>query len=197
MDIISANVRSKSLQVGYSIDPNTPQIIMGDIGRLRQVLVNLLTNAVKFTPVGGQIELQIRATRYDPDKHGQLKVPYHPISAETLPTSAYPHHYEDYVLTFSVIDTGIGIKNPEGLFQPFVQEDNSLTRNYEGTGLGLAICKKFVDLMGGRIWVKSTSGVGSTFTFDIPCRCSIPSRRPSRSFSAYYKTLIILEAACI
>jgi signal transduction histidine kinase len=176
MDIISTGARQKSLQVGYTIDPSTPQIAIGDIGRLRQVLINLLTNAVKFTPAGGQTELKIKATRFDPDKHRHLRLVEYEY--ETIKDNNF--HQEDFVLTFSVTDSGIGIKNPDGLFQPFMQEDNSVTRNYEGTGLGLAICKKLVELMGGRIWVKSSPGVGSAFSFEIPIPCVLQTKKESQ-----------------
>jgi anti-sigma regulatory factor (Ser/Thr protein kinase) len=182
MDIISTGVRTKSLRVGLSVDPNTPQIVLGDVARLRQVLINLLTNAVKFTPTGGQIDLQIRATRMDPKKHAQLH-----LITTGIPLKDHDDEvqYDDYVLMVSIVDTGIGIKNPEGLFQPFMQEDNSLTRKYEGTGLGLAISKKIVELMGGRIWVKSKFGSGSTFSFEIPARCITPSRKLSTVASTF------------
>jgi signal transduction histidine kinase len=178
MDIISAGVRAKSLRVGYTIDPNTPQLVLGDMIRLRQVLINLLTNAVKFTPNGGQIELRVKATRFDPKKHTQLHL------TEDFPITDDELQFDDYVISISIIDSGVGIKNPDGLFQPFVQEDNSTTRKFEGTGLGLAISKKIVELMGGRIWVRSQYGNGSTFTFDIPARCITPSRKSSTVSSA-------------
>jgi hypothetical protein len=178
MDIIAVSVGPKSLQVGYNIDPNIPPTVIGDVGRLRQVLINLLTNAVKFTPTQGQIELQIKATRYDSKKHSHIRriepAKFAEVNDHLLPL-------EDFVLTFSVVDTGIGIKNPDGLFQPLTQEDNSITRRYEGTGLGLAISKRFVELMNGRIWVKSEYGAGSTFAFEIPVGCVRPTRKQCAS----------------
>jgi len=108
--------------------------------RLKQILVNLLTNAVKFTPEKGKIVLQVRA---DP---------------------------EEQRIQFSVIDNGIGIaaEDLKKLFQPFVQVDSSLTREYEGTGLGLALVQKLTDLHGGSVAVESEVGKGSRFTINLP-----------------------------
>ncbi|MBD1913926.1 MULTISPECIES: PAS domain-containing protein [unclassified Leptolyngbya] len=119
-------------------------MISGDDRRLRQVLINLLTNAVKFTPAGGQVHLQV--WRED--------------------TSATPYLY------FRVIDTGIGIalEDQHKLFQPFVQIDSNLNRQQSGTGLGLALVQRIVELHGGQVWVKSEVGQGSCFTVSLPCR---------------------------
>ena len=108
-----------------------------DRRRVEQILINLLTNAVKFTDTGEvHLETQIE---------------------------------NNYVVT-RIIDTGIGIK-PEDmavLFKPFQQIDTGITRQYEGTGLGLSICKRLVELLGGKIWVESEWGKGSTFIFTLP-----------------------------
>ena len=113
---------------------------MGDERKIRQVLLNLLSNAVKFTPEGGRIT--VRAAPAD----GSVEV--------------------------SVSDTGIGIapEDQEAIFQEFRQVGTDYARKREGTGLGLALARRFVDLHGGRIWVKSRPGEGSTFTFTLPVR---------------------------
>jgi signal transduction histidine kinase/CheY-like chemotaxis protein len=131
--------RKKGLMIGLQTSPDVPEYVVGDPGRLRQVLVNLLGNAIKFT-TQGRVDLTIST--------GNLTE-------------------EDRPLKFSVSDTGIGIA-PDKLnkiFQPFEQADGSTTRRYGGTGLGLAISTHIVGLMGGKIWVESRAGTGSVFHF--------------------------------
>ncbi|MGN6150902.1 MAG: ATP-binding protein, partial [Lysobacteraceae bacterium] len=134
--------QSKGLRLNLQIDPSVRLPVRGDPVRLRQVLSNLISNAVKFTERGG-ITVTVR-------KIGE--------------TSA------QHQLRFEVRDTGIGISPAaqERLFQAFSQADASTTRLYGGTGLGLAISKRIIDLMGGRIGVESESGQGSTFWFEVP-----------------------------
>ena len=136
---------SKGLELALRIAPGVPMGVVGDPGRLRQVLVNLIGNAIKFT-ARGEVVVSV-----DPDEgEGEGE-------GDGL----------EFPLRFSVADTGIGIP-PEKLrsiFEPFEQADGSTTRKYGGTGLGLSISLKLVDLMGGRIWVESEPGHGSTFRF--------------------------------
>lgn len=138
-DLVSTKASEKQLDLVYLIEPDVPVFINGDITRLRQVLVNLVNNAIKFTEKG-DIFIHMEKKRVE-DKIIQLKI--------------------------SVKDTGIGI--PEDrvnrLFKAFSQVDSSTTRKYGGTGLGLAICKRITGLMGGDIWVESVLGEGSTFMF--------------------------------
>ena len=136
LDLITASVDEKRLNLAYLIERNTPEGIVADANRLRQILLNLLTNAVKFT------------------EHGEIV-----LKVEAL----------DEGLHFSVSDTGIGIPADKLaiLFQSFTQVDASTTRVYGGTGLGLAISKNLAEMMGGRIWVESEHGVGTTFHFTI------------------------------
>lgn len=140
IDLLASKAAKKGLTITYVVDNNVPTNLIGDITRLRQVLVNLISNAVKFTFSG---EISISVT-------GQ-------------------HQDNRFKLCFAVKDTGIGIPKDRTarLFQPFSQVDMSTTRKYGGTGLGLAISKKLVELMGGRIWVESEPGKGSTFYFSI------------------------------
>ena len=147
---IQQQARKKNIQVDRVLPSNLPNIHV-DERRIRQALINLLNNAVKFTPTGGQVTLE----------------------------AMYPEPYEDNALSNTVEhirlivrDTGIGI-SPENilkLFQPFIQIDSALNRKYEGTGLGLALVKNIVKLHGGEVWVTSEVGVGSCFTIDLPCR---------------------------
>ncbi len=127
------------------VDPNVPETSVGDPDRLRQVLVNLLGNAVKFTE-HGEVELRVS------------------IAVNPSPQSGIQE------ICFSVRDTGAGIplEKQSMIFDAFAQADGSASRKYGGTGLGLAICTRLVKLMNGRIWVESTPGAGATFSFTIP-----------------------------
>ncbi|WP_438495011.1 response regulator [Paenibacillus sp. IHBB 3054] len=139
--LFSAEAGKKNLELAYFIDQNLPKLIYGDMARLRQVLINLVANAVKFTNQGGVY-----------------------LVASGLPTAD-----NKLVVEFTVKDTGIGI-SPEKcdrLFKPFSQLDSSMTRKYGGTGLGLAICKSLVGMMGGDIRVESMEEKGATFVFTI------------------------------
>jgi signal transduction histidine kinase/CheY-like chemotaxis protein len=137
IEIIGVRARAKGLCLNAEIRPEVPPRLMGDPGRLRQILLNLLSNAVKFTDRGG-ITVRVERDRED--------------------TTA---------LHFRVRDTGIGIPadRVSTIFDSFTQADASTTRKYGGTGLGLAISKRFVELMGGRIWAESAPGEGSTMHF--------------------------------
>ena len=141
LDLIAARAAQKHIELAYLIEPEVPTAIDGDIGRLRQVLLNLLSNAVKFTE-SGEIFVNVNGMSVVDGKHE---------------------------LQFSVRDTGIGIppEQIDRLFKAFSQVDDSHTRRFGGTGLGLAITRQLVQLMGGRCWVESTVGRGSTFYFTI------------------------------
>lgn len=144
--LISKNALAKSLEVIYYVDPQVPENIFGDITRLRQIIVNLLNNAVKFTNQG---DVFLSVVKIDKPKINNTD--------------------NEVELEFSIRDTGIGIKNTEAekIFKEFSQVDSSLTRKFGGAGLGLAICKKLVDMMGGKIWFESKEGLGTTFYFTI------------------------------
>ena len=140
----------KNLELVCDIDPAVPGLVIGDAGRLRQVLLNLLGNALKFT------------------EHGEVVLR---VSALLVDAGACE-------LGFSISDTGIGIPpdRQQAIFESFMQVDSSITRRYSGSGLGLTICRNLVELMGGRIWVESEHGQGSCFNFTT--RLSVPSGRP-------------------
>ncbi len=137
--VLATKACEKGLELTCELEPDTPWLLRGDPGRLRQVLVNLLGNAVKFTP-RGEVALRVR------------------LEAEDERTAT---------LRFTVTDTGIGFPQDRAfaLFAPFVQADGSSTRRYGGTGLGLSISKQLVELMGGRIGTESAEGKGATFWF--------------------------------
>ncbi|RZJ16176.1 MAG: response regulator, partial [Haliea sp.] len=152
-DLTSRAAGAKGLDLLYWIEDEVPRAIYGDLTRLRQVFINLVNNAVKFTPQG---EVLVRlALRTAPDGRPLLHA--------------------------SVRDSGIGIpaESLGRLFQVFSQVDASTTRQYGGTGLGLAICRRLVDLMGGRIWVESEPGKGSNFQFEIPVEAAPVAAQPA------------------
>ncbi len=150
-NIINTRIGDKDIELILDIDPNIPNLIMGDINRLKQVIINLSNNAVKFTKEG-QVVLQMTFQKKAQD---------------------------EILLVVSVKDTGIGIKKQDlsRLFEAFQQVDSKRNRNIEGTGLGLAISQRLVSLMGGNIWVESEYGKGSTFTFAVPQK--IVDEKPS------------------
>ena len=165
LDLVAPKAGEKGLDLAYLIEDNTPIAIVGDVTRLRQILVNLLSNAVKFTEKGevvctvsaeeiGSWSLQVGSLEFDSS---------HFENNPSLKDNNY------YKIGVTVRDTGIGIPKEKmaRLFRSFSQVDSSTTREYGGTGLGLAISKSLTELMGGRMWVESEVGVGSTFGFNI------------------------------
>ena len=141
LDLVSANAAKKGLELLYEIGPDAPSQVRGDVTRLRQILINLLNNAIKFT-AQGEVVLTLTTAPLD---NGVIE------------------------LHFALRDTGIGIPAAamNRLFQSFSQVDASTTRKFGGTGLGLAISQRLAELMGGRMWVVSEEGRGSTFHFTI------------------------------
>ncbi|WP_299412382.1 hybrid sensor histidine kinase/response regulator [Acaryochloris sp. IP29b_bin.148] len=156
--IVASKAAEKNLELAYLINPPTPTAILGDITRLRQILVNLLNNAIKFTQEG-EVVIYVSATsiNHSPDQAA---------SDSDIPVIAGATQYE---IQFDVKDTGMGIPGDklEHLFDSFAQVDASTTRKFGGTGLGLAICQQLSELMGGKIWVNSEIGHGSTFSFTL------------------------------
>jgi PAS domain S-box-containing protein len=158
VEILSVRARERGLELGYEIRPGTPERVTGDPNRLREVLVNLVSNAVKFT-AQGRVWMRV-----EPD-----------------PAGPNPDVARAGSLRFSVSDTGIGIA-PEKLdliFEAFTQADTSTSRKYGGTGLGLAISKRMVELMGGRIWAESVPGEGSIFYFTAKFGAGAELAQPS------------------
>jgi len=158
LDLIGPKALEKHLDIIYFIDPNVNQYIYGDGFRLRQIIVNLMSNAIKFTDTG-DILIYISLASKEED---------------------------NIVLEFSVKDTGIGIpaNKINLLFTPFTQVDASTTRKYGGTGLGLAITSSLVKLMNGKIWVISEEGIGSDFHFTIQTRISTPSEENNQVYKS-------------
>jgi signal transduction histidine kinase/DNA-binding NarL/FixJ family response regulator len=176
MKLLAPQCSEKGLELTWFVDPEVPQQIEGDSHRIRQIITNLVSNAVKFTDVG-QISIRVIARPYDPLSHC-------------------------YELQFMIWDTGIGISAQQQsiLFQPFSQVDTSVTRKYGGTGLGLIISQKLANLMGGHLWVESMGSLGgspprqwqsclNTFVSDLP---SHPMAGPG---STFYFTIIAQTSA--
>ncbi|TGK02930.1 response regulator [Leptospira langatensis] len=141
LDLFRSRAAQKQIDLVHYLDPNVPEQIAGDSLRLKQILINLIGNSVKFTDQG-EIFLSAEVAKQE----GSL-----------------------YTILFSVRDTGIGIPKEKQaeLFQPFYQADNSSTRKYGGTGLGLSISSRLIEMMGGKIWMESNPSSGTTFSFDI------------------------------
>ena len=143
-EAMEVKVQGKDVQLLDDIEEDVPFVIMGDPKRLRQIIMNLMGNALKFTS-DGSVTIKITKANAGDD---------------------------DLVLRFEIIDTGMGMSQEiaDKLFSPFTQADNSTSRKFGGTGLGLSICKKLVELMNGQIGVLSEEGKGSTFWFEIPTK---------------------------
>ena len=152
LDLLAAKAAEKKLDIACEMDDGIPAQMAGDITRLRQVLVNLLSNGIKFTSAG-EVLVQVKILSA-PEQTGTESEPWH--------------------LHFLVRDTGIGIPVDQlaRLFKSFSQADASTTRHYGGTGLGLAISKRLVEIMGGRMWVESVPQKGSTFHFTLPLQAA-------------------------
>jgi two-component system, sensor histidine kinase and response regulator len=161
--LFQERARGKGVKLSCLIQPQLPTGLRGDSGRLRQVLNNLLANAVKFTEHG---EIVVRAdVEEKPGKQNPLDSE---LPARLTRVTGRTGHLVS--VRFSVSDTGIGIAKEAcaRIFQPFVQADGSTTRIHGGTGLGLAICQQLIELMGGSISVDSAPGRGSVFQFTVP-----------------------------
>ena len=158
MKAFALRAQEKHLALQWLIQPGVPESLAGDPGRLRQVVANLVGNAIKFTE-RGEVRLE--------------------VELESQAVGAPSLH-------FQVRDTGIGI-TPEkqaAVFDAFTQADGSTARRYGGTGLGLSISRRLVEMMGGRIWVESATGEGSTFHFTVPFRLANPALPSSRQVSS-------------
>ncbi len=172
LEVLAPRAHAKELELACHIAPEVPTGLVGDPDRLRQVLVNLVGNALKFT------------------EHGEVVVSVRPVEivSDTRCT-----------LEFAVRDTGIGIpdEKQETIFEEFTQADSSTTRRFGGTGLGLAISKQLVELMGGRIWIRSQVAVGSTFFFtaQFPIHTRVLHRATPRVELAGLRALVVDDNA--
>ena len=163
VQLAAPRTREKELELAWWVDPGLPDQVLCDPVRLRQILLNLLTNAVKFTE-RGTVVVRVSA-------------------AEIQPQAA--------LARFEVVDTGIGLSPDQAgsLFTAFVQAEGSTTRRFGGTGLGLSICRRLAEMMGGQIGVDSELGVGSTFWFELPLE---PSPEPAAALAQELEGLSLL-----
>ncbi len=170
LDLLAPKSAEKKLDLSYVVDDSIPKILVSDVTRLRQVLVNLIGNAVKFTHEG-EVAIEVK-----PAARGARS----PEPGREHDTD-FIRHPELWLLHFSVRDTGMGIpvEKQHRLFKSFQQVDASTTRHYGGTGLGLAICKRLVEMMGGKIWVESGAGKGATFHFTIEAKSAVLALPPA------------------
>jgi signal transduction histidine kinase/DNA-binding response OmpR family regulator len=167
VDILAERAHSKGLELICDIPAEFDTRVCGDGQRLRQVIINLISNAVKFTE-RGEVKITVRH-----EGSGLINAAFR----------------------FEVTDTGIGIKpeNCDAIFESFAQEDSTTTRQFGGTGLGLAICKQLVELMGGQIGVRSTPGVGSTFYFSVPLSTDPTAERDRRTTVLHRTQMLIVD----
>ncbi len=170
VQLVAPKAQERRLELTYLVEDSVPAVLIGDAARVRQILVNLLSNAVKFTPAG-EVDVNV---------------------------SAMPLGGERHEVHFAVRDTGIGIASDrfDRLFQSFSQVDASTTRRYGGTGLGLAISKRLAELMGGRIWLESDVGKGSTFHVTIVAESAPPpaaAPAPGRASVLAGKRVLIVD----
>ena len=156
LELLTSRAHEKKLTLTSFVDPALPARLMGDPTRLRQVLLNMIGNGIKFTESGG---VEVNALLVNTGSAAMVR--------------------------FEITDTGIGIsqQTQAKLFQSFTQADSSTTRKYGGTGLGLAICKRLVELMGGQVGIESAPGRGSTFWFTLPVVACEGEPKPHRTFS--------------
>ncbi len=171
LDLMAAAASGKGLEINYLIRRNTPDSWLGDNTRLRQILINLLANAVKFTEKGSV----------------HLSIDSKPLTGASRE------------LHFAVSDTGMGISREkiEEIFKPFHQADASTTRRHGGTGLGLSISRQLTEMMGGRMWAESTPGVGSTFHFTLRLE-SLAAAQPApaeRCSSLEQRRVLVIDRA--
>ncbi len=164
--LFAQKVKEKNLRLYYTIDQNIDPNLLNDRNRLKQVLINLINNAIKFT------------------KEGEIKI------------HAFLDRKNSKVLQIDIIDTGIGIPKEKTirLFKKFSQADSSISRKYGGTGLGLAICKKIIDQMDGQIWVESEEGDGATFSFTFPLRNTRAKKKESKTSLSSGRIAIVGES---
>jgi PAS domain S-box-containing protein len=187
---LAVRAHRKGLELVSDVQPDVPDALIGDAGRLRQILLNLVGNAIKFTD-NGEVFVRAEGIKDEGGRMNQAEGPAHP--------SSFILHPSEIGLRFTVRDTGIGIPRDkqETIFRAFEQEDTSTTRKYGGTGLGLTIASRLVALMGGEITVESEPGQGSTFAFTArfgqqPNPPGPESRHPRRAPPTFLSGLPVL-----
>ena len=153
VDLLSIQAKNKGVTLACEVDPRIPEVLVSDVTRVRQILFNLISNSMKFTPAGGRVDVVVTG---------------HQLS-EPVENHGHNVAIEPWMFHFTVRDTGEGIPEDKlhRLFRPFSQADSSISRKHGGTGLGLAICHRLCEMLGGAIWLESEPGMGSNFEFTI------------------------------
>ena len=169
---LAVKANDKCLNLAYSVDSSVPDFVVGDPYRLRQIILNLVGNAIKFTE-NGEVKLSICGAR---------RTPFQPVGGD------------EYAFEFAVTDSGIGIQSDKKslIFDTFQQADGSTTRKFGGTGLGLSISRKLVELMGGELWVDSVYGKGSTFSFTCITKLGSDDLTNMQQSLSSYKDHVVL-----
>ena len=175
LDLLAPKAYDKGLELAYIVDPKTPTTLIGDVTRLRQILVNLVGNAVKFT-FAGEVIVNVDSEMGENGHFGDAQC-------------------KRFQLHFAIRDTGIGIPEDklDRLFQSFSQVDTSTTRKFGGTGLGLAISKKLSEMMGGTMWVESVHGEGTTFHFTIDTAAAEDEQLDRAPLNLHNKNVLIVD----
>ncbi len=153
IDLLSVQAVGKGLTLACEVDPRIPEVLVSDVTRVRQILFNLISNSMKFTPAGGRVDVVVTGHQLNEivENHGHVGA------------------IDPWMFHFTVRDTGEGIPEEKlhRLFRAFSQVDASTSRKHGGTGLGLAICHRLCEMLGGAIWLESEPGIGSNFEFTI------------------------------
>ncbi len=153
IDLLSIQATGKGVELACEVDPRIPEVLVSDVTRVRQILFNLISNSLKFTPSGGRVDVVVTGNRL----------------SETVENHGHIGAIDPWMFHFTVRDTGEGIPEEKlhRLFRAFSQVDASTSRKHGGTGLGLAICHRLCEMLGGAIWLESEPGMGSNFEFTV------------------------------
>ena len=166
IDLLSVQAVGKGLTLACEVDPRIPEVLVSDVTRVRQILFNLISNSMKFTPAGGRVDVAVTGHHLNEqvENHGHVGA------------------IDPWMFHFTVRDTGEGIPEEKlhRLFRAFSQVDASTSRKHGGTGLGLAICHRLCEMLGGAIWLESEPGVGSNFEFTIKA-AAVPNSHDLKS----------------
>ncbi len=190
IELLAPRAHQKRLELLVDLGADLPSIMLGDAGRLRQVLINLIGNAIKFTD-GGEVAVSVRTTDVPPELQAKLAAQQPEGDAALDAVEPLPRR----MLQVSVRDTGVGMSQDTRtrLFRAFEQDEEGFSRRFGGTGLGLAICKQLVQMMGGSISVESELNAGSTFSFSVPLAVMEEAGGARGEHSLVDKRVLIVE----